>query len=112
MTHLVSFTVPVETESGSEELWDVTAEIYREHGRYWFEAFEARYDDGIHDDDVFDDAECFSGYCVKVSAFKPDLIALACEALEAASTWRDDPDELAAAKADHEHDERRDCDDV
>lgn len=77
MTHPVTFTVPVSTEAGEEELWHVTATIYRAGSFYRFEDFEAL----CGSRDYCDDAD-FELYCIDVSGTVPDLIALACEALE------------------------------
>ncbi len=77
----IVFPVHIETSSG-EETWTVTAYLVRDSGRYYFDSFSA-----VNGEHEYDEP---------------------CEALEAGSTWRDDPDEVAAARADHEFDERRD----
>jgi hypothetical protein len=70
-----TFTHPVETATG-EEIWTCSGELTREHGRYHLEDFEAKRE-GVE----FDDAAEFLAYCA-LHGERPDLVALACEALE------------------------------
>jgi hypothetical protein len=86
----VYFTHHVSTNSGAEVTFDCVAELSRERGQYYLDGFEARNEDATLDFDRVG----FIAYCRANGEKRPDLLALACDALEA------------------EHEDRRAADDV
>lgn len=89
----VTFPLHLETSPGVETTWNITAELYREHGRYWFDSFEAHAEDA--DLGHFDSETDFAAYCLATDGSEPDLVSLACDALEAQS---DDASEREAER--------------